>query len=207
MRSLMAAATVLAVGTPFAAPAQALTPFSIDAAEGPGAAAAPSAWSTLPPSAFERPSDEAYEPNPRLNASGPRLQCVPFARQEAGVEIFGDAATWWGQAAAAGYDRSAAPDEGAVIVMRGYNNPNRGHVAVVREVASERLILVDHANWLNGGEITRNVPVRDVSANGDWSRVQVWHVPGAHWGGRVYGVRGFISADRAGEDEGAAPVG
>jgi hypothetical protein len=78
------------------------------------------------------------------------------------------------------------------LVLRGYASANRGHVAVVREVVSSRLIIVDHANWLNAGEITRNVPIRDVSPNGDWSQVQVWHVPGRHWGARTYNVQGFI---------------
>jgi hypothetical protein len=65
-------------------------------------------------------------------------------------------------------------------------------VAVVKEVVSPRLIIVDHSNWLNGGEITRDVPVMDVSEAGDWSAVRVWHVPGRHWGGRTYAVQGFI---------------
>jgi hypothetical protein len=65
-------------------------------------------------------------------------------------------------------------------------------VGVVKDVISDRVILVDHANWLNRGEVTRQVPVRDVSPRGDWSEIQVWHVPGGHWGGRVYKVRGFI---------------
>ena len=66
------------------------------------------------------------------------------------------------------------------------------NVAVVREVVSPRLIIVDHSNWLNTGEITRDVPIRDVSEAGDWSQVQVWNVPGRHWGGRTYRVQGFI---------------
>lgn len=78
------------------------------------------------------------------------------------------------------------------MVMRGYRANGRGHVAVVREVVSSRLVIVDHANWLNGGEITRDVPVRDVSAAGDWSEVQVWHIPTQQWGARKYGVQGFI---------------
>ncbi len=76
--------------------------------------------------------------------------------------------------------------------MRGYNNPGRGHVAVVRRIESSRVIFVDHANWLNGGEISVGVPVLDVSPNNDWSEIRVWHIPGAHWGGRVYDVEGFI---------------
>ncbi len=78
------------------------------------------------------------------------------------------------------------------MVLRGYANANRGHVAVVKEVVSPRMIIVDHANWLNHGEITRDVPIMDVSEAGDWSEVRVWYVPGRHWGGRTYNVQGFI---------------
>ena len=99
------------------------------------------------------------------------LQCAPFARQQSGVEIYGDANTWWGQAAGR-YPRSNSPAPGAVLVMRGYNDARRGHVAVVRQVVSSRVILVDHANWLNRGEISTNVPVADVSPNNDWSEVR-----------------------------------
>jgi surface antigen len=116
---------------------------------------------------------------------------VPFARRETGVEIHGDANTWWAQAAGR-YARTDRPSEGAVVVLHGFASANRGHVGVVRERVSERMVIIDHANWLNAGEITRNVPVRDVSPNNDWSQVQVWHVPGRHWGGRTYTVQGFI---------------
>ncbi len=78
------------------------------------------------------------------------------------------------------------------MVMKGYSDATRGHVSVVSAIVSDRLIRVDHANWLSGGETSLNVPVLDVSANNDWSEVRVWHVPGAHWGGRVYNTQGFI---------------
>jgi hypothetical protein len=128
---------------------------------------------------------------PRLLPSSFRLQCVPYARNASGIEIFGDANTWWTQAAGR-YPRSASPAPGSVLVMRGYSDPGRGHVAVVTEVVSPRIVRVDHANWLNNGEITVGVPILDVSPGNDWSEVRVWHVPGAHWGGRVYLAQGFI---------------
>jgi hypothetical protein len=68
-------------------------------------------------------------------------------------------------------------------------------VAVVRKVISDREIVVDHANWLNGGEISLESPVMDVSEDNDWSRVRVWYTPGDHYGGRVYEVQGFILSD------------
>ena len=119
------------------------------------------------------------------------LQCAPFAREQSGIEIYGNANTWWGQAAGR-YPRSNSPAPGAVLVMRGYNNARRGHVAVVRQVVSSRVILVDHANWLNRGEISTNVPVADVSANNDWSEVRVWYIPSRQWGARTYRANGFI---------------
>lgn len=128
---------------------------------------------------------------PRIADARARLQCVPFARDASGVEIYGDANTWWRQAAGR-YPRSNSPAPGAVLVTRGYNNPGRGHVAVVTHVESSRIVRVDQANWLNNGEISVGVPVIDVSPNNDWTQVRVWHIPGGHWGGRVYVAEGFI---------------
>jgi len=140
----------------------------------------------------ERPPFNPDAP-PRVIDYSARLQCVPFARQASGVQIFGDANTWWGQAAGR-YPRSNQPAPGSVLVMRGYRDASRGHVAVVTEIVSDRVIRVDQANWLNGGEISVGVPVLDVSPNNDWSEVRMWYIPGGHWGGRVYEAQGFIHA-------------
>lgn len=188
-RAIIAAAAAIAA-TGMAGEADALTPLSFDASVSePPASALPHA--TLAPSAFERLPDEAYEPNAVLADRRARLQCVPFARQEAGVEIYGNANTWWAQARGK-YQRASAPAERAVLVLHGYAGANRGHVAVIKEIVSDRMLIVDHANWLNTGEITRDVPVRDVSDAGDWSRVQVWNLTTGQWGVRVYNVQGFI---------------
>lgn len=187
---LLAAATVTGfAGVP--SDADALTPLSLDLAIDPTVTEGPSEHATLAPSAFERAPDEAYEPIARVTNGRARLQCVPFARRESGVEIYGNANTWWRQAAGR-YETAETPSEGAVMVLHGYQTSARGHVAVVKEQVSSRLVIVDHANWLNGGEITRDVPVMDVSAAGDWSEIRVWNVPGRHWGGRTYRVQGFI---------------
>jgi hypothetical protein len=190
-RALLLAAAAAAGFTAAPSDASALTPLSMDLAIDPSVTEGPSEHATLAPSAFDRAPDEAYEPVARVTNGRARLQCVPFARRESGVEIFGNANTWWQQAAGR-YETSQRPSEGAVLVLYGYSSATRGHVAVVKEVVSPRLIIVDHANWLNGGEITRDVPVMDVSDAGDWSEVRVWHVPGRHWGGRTYDVQGFI---------------
>ncbi|HRP12456.1 MAG TPA: CHAP domain-containing protein [Terricaulis sp.] len=134
-----------------------------------------------------------FNPNapPHIADARANLQCVPFARRESGIELYGDANTWWAKAEGR-YPRSAYPASGAVLVVEGYYGPGRGHVAVVREVIDARILRVDHANWLNNGEISLGVPVLDVSPHNDWSQIRVWHIPGGHWGGRVYRVEGFI---------------
>jgi hypothetical protein len=144
----------------------------------------------LPAVEAQAPASSAVEA-PRVVDAAANLQCVPFARRASGVSIYGDAHTWWRQAAGR-YPRSASPAPGSVMVVRVYDDGGRGHVAVVTRVESSRVILVDHANWLNRGEISIGVPVLDVSPQNDWSEVRVWHIPGGHWGGRVYTVEGFI---------------
>jgi len=144
------------------------------------------------PPAVERPPFDPDAP-PRVLDASAGLQCVPFARRASGIQIYGNANTWWVQAAGR-YPRSNSPAPGSVLVTRGYHDPGRGHVAVVTEIVSDRVIRVDHANWLNGGEISVGVPVLDVSPDNDWSQVRVWNIPGGMWGGRVYEAEGFIHA-------------
>jgi len=140
--------------------------------------------------AWQRPPIDPNAP-PQVLADRTPLQCVPFARQESHIEIYGDANTWWEQAAGK-YPRSSLPAPGSVLVLRGYRDDSRGHVAVVTEILSNRMIRVDHANWLNHGEISLNVPVLDVSPDNDWSEVKVWNIPTSQWGARIYLSRGFI---------------
>lgn len=128
---------------------------------------------------------------PRVLRGGEPLQCVPYARDNSGVRLWGDASTWWSKASGK-FERASEPERGAVMVVRGYDSDERGHVAVVRKILSDREIVVDHANWLNSGEISLDNPVMDVSDDNDWSKVRVWYAPGGHYGGRVYEVRGFI---------------
>jgi surface antigen len=119
------------------------------------------------------------------------LQCVPYARDHSQIALYGDAYTWWDQAAGR-FARGASPKEGAVMVLGGYAGPNRAHVAVVREIVDAREIRIDHANWLDDGAIYVNDPVRDVSPDNDWSQVRIYNVKTAAWGGRIYAVQGFI---------------
>jgi len=120
------------------------------------------------------------------------LQCVAYARQESGIEIYGNANRWWSKAAGH-YRRGTTPEIGAVMVLSGPDR--RGHVAVVRKIIDSRTIIVDHSNWLGHGEINKDTPVRDVSEANNWTRVNFWWIPGTHWGGRVNTVAGFIYPD------------
>lgn len=128
---------------------------------------------------------------PVIISDQPYSECVPYARNVSGIQIWGDAVTWWAQAASR-YVRSGRPAPGSVLVLRGWNDDTRGHVSMVKEIVSARVMRVDHANWMKGGEISLNVPVMDVSPANDWSQVRVWHIPGGYWGGRTYQVEGFI---------------
>jgi hypothetical protein len=134
-------------------------------------------------------------PNPRVAERHARLQCVPYARRETGIDIHGNANLWW-QRAAGRFERSHVPARGTVMAFKGSASNPRGHVAVVREIRGPRELTVDHANWLGGGEISVETPVIDVSQNNDWSKVRVYFVPSGQWGARVFPVAGFIYPDR-----------
>lgn len=126
------------------------------------------------------------------------LQCVPYARQISGVNIFGDAHTWWSQAAGK-YQRGNQPKAGAVMAFKPTGNMQLGHVAAVVEVIDSRTVLLDHANWspINGrrGQVERNVKAVDVSRANDWSSVRVWYHPLQALGKTAWPVHGFIYGD------------
>jgi surface antigen len=124
------------------------------------------------------------------------VQCVPYVRAHSAIDIHGDAYTWWEKAAGL-YQRSAAPAQGAVMVMVGYAGKHRAHVAVVRRVVTPREIRIDHANWLNDGAIYVNDPVVDVSPDNDWSQVKVWNIRSGTWGTKSYALKGFIGPGSA----------
>jgi surface antigen len=123
------------------------------------------------------------------------LQCVPFARAVSGIEIRGDAHTWWNQAEGH-YARGNQPKMGAVLAFKPYGKMQLGHVAAVRKIIDSRNILVSHANWslIEGkrGHIEENVRVMDVSEAGDWSEVRVWFASLDDLGTTHWPVYGFI---------------
>jgi len=123
------------------------------------------------------------------------LQCVPYARELSGIQIYGDAHTWWKQAKGR-YHRGDMPVEGAVMALKSHGKMRLGHVAYVSKVIDNRNILLSHSNWspINGrrGQIENNVAAVDVSRNNDWSRVKIWYAPIGALGKTAYPVNGFI---------------
>ncbi len=131
-----------------------------------------------------------------LSSPASAIQCVPYAREVSGLQLKGDAWQWW-SAAAGVYERGRAPREGGVLVFSRQGSMRHGHVSVVTRVVSNRVVLVDHANWAptrgrGRGEVTTNVSVLDVSPKNDWSQVRVWFAASGDYGSRVYRTDGFV---------------
>lgn len=131
------------------------------------------------------------------------VECVPVARQQSGIQIYGDARTWWSQADGR-YARGNTPRKGAVLAFKPHGAMTLGHVAAVSKIIDDRNILVTHANWsmINGrrGQIERNVRMIDVSEDGDWSRVRVWYAPLEDLGTTHWPVHGFIYPSQIGPE-------
>lgn len=131
----------------------------------------------------------------KKKSASPYLQCVQFARQFTGIQIFGDAWTWW-EKATGKYEEGQAPKPGAVLVFKPQGKMRVGHVAVVSQIVTDRYIQITHANWspINGrrGQVEKDVNVLDVSEKGDWSKVKVWYGPLNDLGTTIYTTYGFI---------------
>ncbi|WP_240500079.1 CHAP domain-containing protein [Sphingomonas montana] len=122
-------------------------------------------------------------------------ECVPFARAMSGIQLYGNAWTWWTQADGR-YARGTAPRVGAVLVFRPTGAMRLGHVAVVSQVIGPRVVMVTHSNWsrIDGtrGQVERDVTMTDTSEAGNWSRVRVWYHQNEALGGTSYPTYGFI---------------
>ena len=120
------------------------------------------------------------------------MQCVPYARQVSGIDLRGDAWTWWAQAKGR-YARGKKPRPGAVLVFLKTRALPRGHLSVVTRIVGAREILITHANWSSTsdarGQVTSDIRVIDVSPGNDWSELRVWN--GSDFG-RDYPAAGFI---------------
>jgi surface antigen len=126
------------------------------------------------------------------------LQCVTYARSASGIDIRGNAASWWGNAEGS-YARGNVPEPGSVLSFRAIGPMRYGHVAVVSAVVNARTIEIDHANWAWArGSVARGVSVVDVSPNNDWTAVRVGL---GHTGdfGSIYPTNGFIYPRPAGD--------
>jgi surface antigen len=151
----------------------------------------PPAWSADTAKANTGRAVNPPTANPRIVKGSPGLQCVPYAREQSGIPIRGDAWTWWSQAKGK-YQRAGRPAVGAVLVVSKTAKNKYGHLAVVTRIVNDREIIVNHANWLSKGRIHLDTPVRDVSARNDWSAVKFWYTPGNVLGKSAYPVSGFI---------------
>lgn len=138
------------------------------------------------------PAGASVKPDSLLDYVG---ECVPFARAASGIQIYGDAWTWWDQARGR-YTRGQAPRVGAVLAFARSDKLRLGHVAVVSRIVEDRVVMVTHANWsrVGGkrGHAERDVTLFDVSLAGDWSLVKVWYRDQEGLGGSVYPAHGFI---------------
>lgn len=128
------------------------------------------------------------------------LQCVPYARDLSGIQIRGDAHTWWKQAAGR-YARGTKPKVGAVMAFQPHGKSRLGHIAAVSRIVDARTILISHANWSDRGKIEKNVTAIDVSPKNDWSQVRVWYAPIGNLGGSHWPITGFIYNSKPGKNE------
>lgn len=126
----------------------------------------------------------------RYRQWGGALQCVPFARENSGIEIQGNAHTWWNSAAGV-YERGNRPEVGSVLSFRANGRMVLGHVAVVSKVINSRNVEIDQANWAGRGLISRNIDVVDVSPQNDWTAVRV-AIGDSDVFGSIYPTYGFI---------------
>ena len=159
---------------------------------------------TMVPASADTLVDFAGVTGGGANTLPPYLQCVPYARRVTGVQIFGDAHTWWGQADGR-YAKGTRPRVGAVMAFKPHGNSRLGHVAAVSRIVDDRTVLIRHANWspIGGrrGQIEDNVRAVDVSAANDWSEVRVWFAPIGALGGTHWPIQGFIYNEKPGQPD------
>ncbi len=142
-------------------------------------------------SSTPKPSDEVVDSGPMPAP----IQCVPFVRELSGINLYGNAYTWWDSAPEKGYQRGNTPVLNAVIVLKKSDRLANGHVAMVRRIDGPRRIEVTHANW-GMDEYTRrlvhdSMPVLDVSPNNDWTSVEFFNEQAGVFG-QPYSAWGFI---------------
>jgi surface antigen len=147
----------------------------------------------VPPSAPPVASPDGIHPY-----QGELIQCVPYAREVSGIDILGDAWTWW-DGANGRYARGHQPKFMAVLVLSRTQRLKLGHVAVVMDIVGPREIRVTQANF-GSDYASRHIiydamPATDVSAANDWSAVRFWNYQLQAWG-IVYPAYGFVYPER-----------
>jgi CHAP domain len=148
-------------------------------------------------------TDPGTGPSASHTAGDDAVSCVLYARAVSGIDIRGDAYTWW-DTAAGHYLRGQLPEPGAVLVLAKTDRLQLGHLAVVRQVLDDRDILVDHSNWVPGKIIT-GMQVQDVSPANDWTALRFFNQDYRVFGS-IYAADGFIYRLDALPTIGAAPV-
>lgn len=125
------------------------------------------------------------------------ISCVPYARQVSGLQLYGDAYSWW-NAASPRYARGQTPRPGSVLVLDRTSRMTSGHVATVANVIDTRHITVNHSNWGNNSGrrkvIYHAMPVEDISSANDWTLVKFWNYEMNVYG-FPYKAKGFIYRD------------
>ena len=94
----------------------------------------------------ENPMPHEYGRTVTQSQGNKPLQCVPYARAHSDVKLYGDAYTWWRQAIGK-YETGFQPRAGAVLCFKPTDRMRLGHVAVVSQVLTDRIIQISHANW------------------------------------------------------------
>jgi surface antigen len=120
----------------------------------------------------------------------PGIACAPFARELSGIALYGDAASWWNQAAGR-FVRGSRPVLGAALVFQRESRLPAGHVSVVSRILGPRQVEVTHANWVPG-QLDEDQLIVDVSEHNDWSLIRVWYPPVHQLGAHLYAAYGFI---------------
>ena len=124
-------------------------------------------------------------------------QCAPYAREISGIDIHGNANTWWGQAAGS-YERGHAPKVGAVLAFQSDRAACGSAMSrwCRRSSATAKSCSPTPIGRAAAGSSTTSRAV-DVSAAGDWSEVKVWYGPQGGLGTSTYPTNGFIYSGHA----------
>ena len=135
-----------------------------------------------------------HHPNASGHYSPNAISCVPYAREASGIQLYGDADSWWARAQYH-YHRGHTPIPGAVLVLKATAQMRSGHVAVVKDVLGLRTIHVTHSNWGDSRSTRRiiydSMLAEDVSAANDWSKIRFWNDTKGLFG-LPYAAYGFI---------------